>query len=421
MTRPLSKVVFAAFLLAFAARPGGAQTYRSFGEEYAGLIRDARWRFGPLLLFPVVLVRDFGYDDNVYFEGSSGRLVRDYGGTLSPELRVYWPIRGTFLAWVRENPEYAFFLKESHQRALTNSYSAGLRTVLFHRFTLDAEYGRESHHQRVSRELPVPARDTAETWRAGIHFETARRSSLGLSAFSRRMDYRDIVLGDTPTPLSRLFNRRERGLQADLYYQVLPESYLFLIGQLTEYAFDDPSQAYRNAVSQSVNVGLRFPLLSQLRGRVSLGYRRFRADGEGLEPFSGVSGDTSLDYQSGRLVFRLDVRRDLVFSAFEGAGYFVDGSFRGGASLYLTRIFLVDYNYTFGRSSYARVDPAAVPAAGYENGRQDTQHLHSLGFTVRLSERFGLSVAWNASRWASSLPGFDRRRNFIGANLTTRF
>jgi hypothetical protein len=333
MTSSFAKAVLAAALLASAAQPGGAQTYRSFGEEYAGLIRDARWRFGPLLLFPTVLVKEFGYDDNVYFEGSSGRVVRDYGGTLSPELKVYWPFRGTFLAWIRESPEYVFFLKESHQRALTNSYAAGLRTVLFHRFTVDAEYGRESHHQRVSRELPVPARDTAETWRAGVHLETARRSSLGISAFSRRMEYRDIVLGDTPTPLGRLFNRRERSVQADLYYQIFPESYLFLIGQLTQYAFDDPSQAYRDATSQSLSVGLRFPLLGRLRGRLSLGYKRFRAKGEGVEPFSGFSGDTSLDYQTGRLVFRLDFRRDLVFSAFEGAGYFVDGSTRGGASL----------------------------------------------------------------------------------------
>jgi hypothetical protein len=409
-----------ALSLSLAAKAGG-QTYRNFAEEYASLVRNARWTLGPLIFSPALRVRDLGYDDNVYFEGPSGRLVRDYGATISPELKVYVPFRGTFLFWLRDNPEYVFFLRESRERALTNSYGAGARTFLFHRFSLDVEFGREAHRQRVSSELPVPADDIAERWQAGFHLETARGTALGFTVFQRRLSYGGASAEVAAAPLSQLFNRVERGADAELYYQLFTDSYLFLIGGFVEYAFDDASQSYRDAVAKTVSLGIRFPLLGRLRGTLSLGYKRFEARTEGLPPYNGFRGDTRLDFQTGRIVIRLDFKRDLVFSAFEGAGYFIEDSVTGGVSLYLTRIFSLDYNYSMGRGAYPERAAGLTPGPELENGRKDTHSLHGLGFTVRLSETLGLSVAWNAFRWGSTVQGFDRRRNFIGANLTSRF
>jgi len=419
MRRSVLLAVFVAALSAAAARTAEAQSYRTFAEEYDGLIRDARLRIGPLLFFPSILLRDLGFDDNIYYD-AAGRLIRDYHATISPEVTVYLPVRRTLITWFRENPEYVFFLKQNHERSFKNSWGAGVRYLLFHRFILDAEYGREAHRRRVSRELPIPADDIGESWRAGFHYETARRTSFGISLFSQRLGYGNVTVGGTTTALGRILSRLERGAQAEIYYQVFVDGYAFLIGRRVEYAFDDPSQFYRNSEVKSLDFGLRFPLLGRVRGTLNLGYKRLDPRAEGLRPYSGFSGDTGLDFRVGRVEFRLNYRRDLVFSAYEGTGYYIEDGVGGGISFRLTRFFLLDYNYSTGRTAYPGQGGEAVAESRSEGERTDRHRHQGFGLTIRLSDALGINVGWSAYHWLSTAPGFDRRRNFFGVNLTTR-
>ncbi|MBM3295711.1 MAG: hypothetical protein FJY82_14505 [Candidatus Aminicenantes bacterium] len=421
MKRTFLATALSVALTAAAVGTAEAQTYRSFAEEYAGLVRSARLRLGPLLFFPSLTLSNLGYDDNVYYGGPEKSRVRDYHATLSPGLKVYWPFRGTLIAWLRENPEYVFYLRESYQRALKNSWAAGARYLLFHRFALDAEYIREARRQRLSREWPVPVDDVVESWQAGVHFETARRTAFGLTAFARRLGYEEVAAGEAASALGRLFNRREKGAQAELFYQVFVDGYAFLLGRWMDYAFDDPSQYYRNAREASLGLGIRFPLLGRLRGTLNLGYKNFEATAEGLKPYRGLTGDTGLDFQSGRFILRLAYKRDIVFSVYEGAGYYVEDGWGGGLSFRLTRVFKVDYNYEAGRTAYPGWIGEAESDFGAASGRKDRQIQHAFGLTVRLSKALGVNVAWNALRWRSTLPSFDRSRNYLGVNLTTDF
>jgi hypothetical protein len=53
--------------------------------------------------------------------------------------------------------------------------------------------------------------------------------------------------------------------------------------------------------------------------------------------------------------------------------------------------------------------------------RRDVQRNFSVGPVVRLSGTVGLGLTYNFYRRTSNAPGFDVRRNFIGAFITYEF
>jgi hypothetical protein len=53
--------------------------------------------------------------------------------------------------------------------------------------------------------------------------------------------------------------------------------------------------------------------------------------------------------------------------------------------------------------------------------REDVQRTWSAGPVVRISGTVGLGLTFNVYRRTSNAPGFDIRRNFLGAFLTYEF
>jgi hypothetical protein len=409
------------FLAAALAVPAAGQSYRAFQDEYQALLETVRFRFGPLRIVPSFTLREAGYDDNVYFESDRGEPVRDLTATLSPEVRAYWPIRGRLILFVRDNPEYVYFLEQSAQRAFTNSLGGGFRALLPGRFVLSAEYGDDEHRRRLSSELQIPVNDRTRSIKAGLAFETARKSSLGLTGAVRKLSFEDVARSPGDIPLGRLLDREEREAAVEAYYQLVPGTFLFLRGGLQEFRFESPDASWRDASAAFAQAGLRFPILGRLRGILNVGYKSFDPKREGEPVFRGLVGDTGLDLRTGRFNLRLRYARDLSFSAYESLFYFVERTFAAGGSVYLTRFLRLDYDYGLGRSDFMERGSAASGDGSPSASRADERRQHTLALVVRLFRTTGLGVAFNAQRWTSVGSGFDRRRNFIGAVLTQSF
>ncbi|HPH43403.1 MAG TPA: outer membrane beta-barrel protein [Candidatus Aminicenantes bacterium] len=393
-----------------------AQSYQVFADEYRRLTEQAFLRLGPLRLFPSLGVRDAGFDDNLYFGSDDGAPKKDFTATLSPEIRVYWPLRDVLILTFRENPEYAYFQRETRQRGFTNSYGAGFRSLLLRRFVLSGAFGNDVHRRRLSSEFQIPANDRVRSLEAGLSYETARKTSIGITGAFRRISYEEIRIDPADAPVSRLLDREEREIGAEAYYQLFPDGFLFLRGDLREYRFRDETAAWRDAEAVSFWAGLRFPLLGRIRGILNLGYKNFNPNRVGEPPFRGLVGNTGLDLRTGRLAFRLDFARDLVFSTYADVFYFVENSWGAGGSLYLTSFLKIDYDYSGGTADYSE------RAAGEDSGnRVDRRRNHSLGLTVRVLRTAGIGIAWNSERWTSTLGSFDRARNFVGLTYTRYF
>lgn len=411
---PAAFLLLAALLL--AALPAAGQSYVSWREEWESVVQKAPLKLGPLRLFPGFSLRNLGYDDNIYFDNAP---KSDYTGTLSPEIRAYWPLGGTILLSASENPEYTYYARNSSRRAFTNSISAGLRVLLLSRFVLSGEYKDYAHRRRLSSEVGSLVTDLGQAWAAGLHFETANQTAIGLTAFRSDLSYESFEIGSEGLPLSRALNRTEQGGQAEVYYRAFSQGAVFLTVGQTEYRFQSPDMAWRNATDRKAFVGARFPVGGSIEGTVSLGYKQFRPQAEARPAFSGLVGMASLAVRAGRFAFRGRFGRDNVFSVYADVLYFLETSGGGGVSLYVTDFLRLDYDFDLGTSDYP--DDSAAAGPGGFAGRRDRRTSHSAGFVVRAFRTAGLGLIWSSSLWTSTEPGWDRGRGFVGANLSYRF
>jgi hypothetical protein len=413
----------AAALLALLAAALGlpGQTYRPIGEEMAAL-ENVRLRLGPLRLVPRFRLTEAGYDSNVYFRNEDGEVVADATATLSPELRAYWRLGRSALLSFAENPEYLFFAREKNLRGFTNSYAAALRLRLIRAFSLSGEYHVQSHVRRVMHELDRRIRDATTGGTAALFFETPRGTAVGVTGRIDDYRYKDVASEVPDGIYGRSLDRRETSAGLEACYRVFSSSYVFAVVDWTRYEFVHPESAWRDAEAVSASGGLRFPLTGRARGAVRLGWKSLRPDSPDRKPFSGLVAATDVTVRSGRFGVTVGFARNNAFSYNESAYYYVDSGARAGLSLYLFRGLRFDLGAQLGRISYPE------PQTVYDHGvpvviarRADSQRNFSIGPVVRVSGAAGIGLTCNFYARTSNAPGFDIRRNFIGAFLTYEF
>jgi hypothetical protein len=407
-------------VLVLAAGTASAQTYVAFQEEWETIVHRAPLIFGPFRLFPAFSLHNVGYDDNIYFDNAPRA---DYTGTFSPELKAYLPIGGTILLSAFDNPEYTYYVKNQGRREFTNSFGLGVKALLLSRFVLTGDYQDFAHRRRLSPEVGILVTDLGRAWTAGLHYETAGQTAIGMTAFRNELSYENLTLGTEGIPLSQALNRTETGGRAEIYYRAFYKGYLFLgLGQ-TDYRFQSADMAWRNSTARQATLGARFPVGASIEGTINLGFKQVRPRSEGPAVFSGFVGSADLAARLGRIGLRARFVRDNVFSTFVDVLYFIDTTGGGGVSLYVTDFLRLDYDFDLGTSDYPDVLPGAGPqdGAAADANRTDRRLTHAAGFVIRVLRTAGLGLTWNSAIWTSTIPGWDRRRSFVGAYLTYRF
>ncbi|OGD19924.1 MAG: hypothetical protein A2Y70_03840 [Candidatus Aminicenantes bacterium RBG_13_64_14] len=398
------------------------QSYRNFREEYDGIKERARLRFGPLRVVPTFRLSEVGHDSNVYFREEGGEVVPDFTATFSPEARGYWLVGNSIILSVTENPEYLFYAKEKGLRAFTNSFASSLRLLVLRRFSLSADYHVLSHVRRAMSELDQRIQDTVKGGTAGFFFETPRGTAAGLTGSLQDFRYKDVA-SDAPDDIyARSLDRRETAAAFELYYRVFSQSFFFTTAGWTRYEFVFPESAWRNASSFEVSGGIRFPLLGRARGTLSLGWKSFQPESPERKPFSGLVAATDVAFRLGRLGVTLGYIRNNAFSYNESAYYYIDGRARAGLSFYVAPFLRIDGTVQLGTMDYP--EPQEVWYGGEVfliDRREDAHRTFSVGPVVRVAGTVGLGLTYNFYRRTSNAPGFNVRRNFVGAFLTYEF
>jgi hypothetical protein len=412
----------AALLVLLAGAHLSGQSYRSFREDYDGIRERAKLRFGPLRLIPAFRLSEAGYDSNVYFREPASGVVSDATATFSPELRGYWLAGSSAIVSVTENPEYLFYAREEGLRAFTNSFSTGLRLLLLRSFSLSAEYHVQSHVRRALSELDRRIRDTATGGTAGLFFETARGTAVGFTGAVDDYRYKDVASDNPDDIYARALDRRESSAAFELYYRAFSRSYFFTTVAWTRYVFAFSESAWRDASALEVSGGFRFPLVGRARGKILVGWKSFRPDAAERRPFSGLVAATDVVFRLGRVAVTLGYDRDHAFSYNESAYYYIDGRGRAALSLYVAPFLRIDGSVQYGRMTYP--EPQEVWSGGVPvvvDRRSDDYRIFSVGPVVRITGTVGLGLTYNFYDRTSNAPGFDVRRNFVGAFITYEF
>jgi hypothetical protein len=398
------------------------QSYRNFREVYDGIKEKARLRFGPLRVIPEFRMSEVGYDSNVYSREERSKIISDFTATFSPEARGYGLVGSSMILSVTENPEYVFYAKEKGLRAFTNSFASSLRLLVLRSFSLSADYHVLSHVRRATSEFEQRIQDTVKGGTAGFFFETPRGTAAGLTGSLEDIRYKDVASNAPADSYARALDRRETAAAFELYYRVFSQSFFFTTAGWTRYEFTFPESAWRNASSYEVSGGIRFPLLGRARGTLSLGWKSFRPASPDRRPFSGFVAATDVAFRLGRFGATLGYARDTTFSYNASAYYYIDGRARAGLTLYVTPSLRIDGMVQLGRLDYP--EPQEVWYGGEVfviNRREDVHRTFSVGPVVRVAGTVGFGLTYNFYRRTSNAPGFNVRRNFVGAYLTYEF
>ena len=419
MKKPL--LLAAALVVLLAGVRLSGQSYRSFRDEFDA-IQQTKLRFGPLRLVPVIRIYDVGYDSNVYFADEGSPAVADATATLSPEIRAYWLLGRSIILSATENPEFVAHARETALRSFSNSFSASLRGLALRRFSLSAEYHDLSHVRRSLSELGRRIRDTVSGATGSLFFETPRGTAIGVSGGVDDLRYLDVASGDPDDIYGRSLDRRETAAGFEVYYRIFSRSHFFSTVMWRSYDFRYPESAWRDASSIEASGGVRFPLAGWARGTVRFGWKSFRPDSPDERPFSGLVAGTDVFLRLGRVALTLGLDRDNAFSYIESAYYYVDTAARAGLSLYLFRSFRLDASVAYETMAYP--EPQEIGVDGVPvilERREDAQRTFSAGPVVRISGTVGLGLTFNVYRRTSNAPGFNIRRNFVGAFVTYEF
>jgi hypothetical protein len=386
------------------------------------IVDNELFRIGPFRIDPAFMLRDVGYDGNVYYQREGDEPVTDYTATFSLPVNVNVLVRNFLILSLNETPSYVYYREQNKERRWNNAFSPGFKLLLFHRFVLSGRYSGSRNRRRSYSEFDARVNVVRKEYRGSFFYETPRATSLGVTASSGDFTYEDFTLPGQDIPISETLNRREQKIGGEFYYQIFTNSFFFLTAVYTDYKFENPVSQDRNSYSYQASSGIRFPLLGRMRGTFELGYKKLIPREEGREGFSGFFGNTSLEWRMERFTLRGQFGRDIRFSYWTDSMYYIDNNIGGGVSFYLTRFLRIDYNLLYQEGDYPGLFSEMQPDGSItEFKRKDIYRTHTVGIVFRIFRDVGLGVNVNFWDRSSNYHFVERDRIFVGGYLTYDF
>jgi hypothetical protein len=399
-------------LLATGGRTGLAETWK--GKDLRWQMEQARWKFGPLWIRPVIVLTNVGYDTNVY--GTSYNQVKDYTLTAGPGFTVYLPLKKKVVFKFYESPQYVYFFETRRERTW-NNYLNGEVNFALNKIFITAGMGYSQARERWNTEIDIRPRRKEASLQASALWQMTKKSSFAVGFRRARYEYENLYY--EWFNVRDQLNREENCVNGTAYYQLSSRTRFFVDGEYGFFNFMNPSN-FRDSKSYGLYGGFEFSPFGKVRGRVKLGYKFFDSIAPNRKDYKGLVGDTNVSVRLLRVLsVRGSYRRDVQFSLWYDNTYFLENRAGGGASLYFLKKFRLDYDYGLGRNIY----PGGQSPSGDSPSlkRRDDYTIHSMGLYFRLKKNIGLGLI--ASRWRrdSNLEWEDDTRDFLGLNLTYDF
>jgi hypothetical protein len=220
------------FVLLLAGRSWGwGNTW--LGTQLERIFNDARGKIGSLKYNASLQLLNAGYDSDIYF-GSALKAVPDYTFTVGPHLRLFVPLAKGLLLDISETPQYAFFLRSDHDRALNNSFRGQLHLAL-DRLYFQAGGRLVNAKERISTELNIHLRHREDDLTGMSFWQISERTALALQYRSFQFEYEPPAEGSLNVGTN--LNRMERYLNATAYLQQVARSRFYVEAEYGTFAF----------------------------------------------------------------------------------------------------------------------------------------------------------------------------------------
>lgn len=415
------RVVIGWGLLLLAAAGLHGQTAAVFDGEIKEILQKTRFMVGPLRFYPLFKFSYFSWVSNIFGLTDPAAALSDVVITPSPELTAYILYKRSLILSFNENPEYHFFLTQATYRGFTNGYRAEAKLLLFNRFILSGQYESATQRTLGYLELGRIVQAVSDGFGVQILSQTARGTSLILRGSRRRLTYQDIIVeGEQVSPD---LNRDELSAGAEIGYRLFSATDLFIRSTYTEYTFLKQASKDRTSKSYDILAGLRFPGNGQIRGSLSLGYKKFLPETQGERGFSGLVGDAGLEFRMENLgIIELTLSRDNYFSLWSGFLYFINNSISTRLTVRTLDWLFLRLGGQYGLLDYPEQTLLPAPSASSSPGTiRDTYVTAFGGFIVRLTRTFGIGLTYQ--RWLRNSPllGNDFKGYYISVDIKRDF
>jgi len=395
---------------------------RAAGETDPDFSLDDTVQAGPFHVAPFLVIKDFGYDDNIRLdaENRSG----DYTITFGPGARAVVPLGRRAIWMLRDEVDYVRYASETD----LNSFNNQLRTKL-HVYLRDLTayfHGEQRNYRdRPSNEIDYRIRNIATDGRFGVLYSPFRRGKIDL--FLQRTDFHydpgkpDVPPGSDPTTarqagenVARALERHESNVGVEGRIRVRPRTSALL--EVRAGRIDFQFTPAHDSSSTAVLTGFEFDPSGPLRGFLKAGVRHLAPDDDALDGFDGFVADAALSLLvAGRGAVKTTYTRDIVFSIYGDNLYYLDASRGLAYEHFVNSRMSIEAGRRFSSIDYPEPIPLYNAATGaYDPTDRRDDIVHDT-VTVRYRVRRGMQVGLTVGRWTrnSTFDIYDTSRNTI--------
>jgi hypothetical protein len=361
--------------------------------------------FGPFGLRPSVSITNVGNDSNVFNEPDNPQ--EDFTATAVPRL-VARVRGGRLLLSYGSAAELVYFRKFTSERSVNTTTDLRLDGS-FGRLEPYVSAGWVATKERLNSEVDVRSPRTQQTYGAGARVLLASRTAVVVSARRLVLDF-DEGARFRGIDLSRTLNSRTDSLDAGLQLLLTPLTTFSMTASFQRDRFAAAPE--RDSDTLRLLPALQFDPTSLIRGRLAVGYRRFRPLTPELPDYSGLLVQAGLGYTLlARTKFDLEAVRDVQYSFEDLEPYYLST----GGRLTLTHQLVgpLDVQLFGGRQSMAYRQRQLPDAA-----RRDHVEIYGGGAGYRLRDDLRLGVTWESNRRKSALGEREYVRRRVYASLT---
>jgi hypothetical protein len=390
-------------------------TYK--GEDLLRQMSLAPWKVGPFRIRPEIILSDLGYDSNIYVNPEA---VGDFKFAVGPSFTGYLAIRKKIILTLYESPRFVYFFETTRERAW-NNYFRGDVNILLNKAFFSVGSAWTDARERWNYEIDIRPRRKQADVQASALLQTGKKTGFSVDISASRIRYENLEF--ERFPIAQELDHDEFRAACGFYRQMTPRMRAFVQLEYGRYDFRNPLNP-RDAETRTAYAGFEFSPGGRVNGRVRLGYKTFYPLHGAKPDFQGLVGDSSVSVDIARPIrLRGSYQRDVQFSLWLNARFFIENIAGGGLSLYIfKRKVRLDYDYNLVRNAYR---PTSGEAGAGDFSMVDKYTMQSVGLYFRLKKNIGLGVT--SGRWDRKTDligwnyGWRSKRNFAALNLTYNF
>jgi hypothetical protein len=375
-------------------------------------VSRARVRIGPLMLNPVVELRNLGIDTNVFNEPAD-RAKRDFTFTLTPQTELWMRIGRTWMTGnVRE--DVLWYQTYATERAGNTNYTLAWLVPL-NRISLNVSTSFLNARDRPGFEIDARVQRKELTFKGAAEVRVLSKTFAGVRGSQEHVDF-DNNAAFLGSNLRHELNRTATGGAVTLRHQVTPLTSISVDAGRTEDRFQFSS--LRDADSTAAGVEVTFDPLALIKGSARFGYRDYQPLSPDVPRYRGTTAAVDLTYVLlGTTRFSVQAVRDVSYSYDVNQPYYLQS---GVQAMLAQQIFgPVDVVGRVGIQNLAYRDREVGTVQLVD--RTDVVHSYGGGVGYHLGDSLRIGVNVDTQRRSSDVAYRQYEGLKIGTSVTYGF